>query len=346
MGVMELRTTIKDVANRAGVSPSTVSLVLNKRPVPISQTTRDAVIRAAKELHYRPNQLAVGLVTKKTNTIGLIIPDNSNVFFACYSNKIEIAASRMGYNIIFGNTNNDTKKTLEYLQIFADRGVDGIILTQSEFSSAEETERCLTIVRELPIPVVLIDRVPTGSTEEYVILDHFEGGYIAFKHLLDMGHRRIGCITGSMTLSSVAERLDGCKKALAEAGIPYNPALTYEGDLQLQTGVEALPYLLGQNVTAIFAFNDMIAYGIYKELRNYKLKIPGDLSVVGFDDIFFSDIIQPPLTTVAQPLGEMAEAAVLRLLDIINGNTHPEDVSQIFRPVLKVRGSTRRIPQD
>jgi len=338
-----IRTTIKDVANKAGVSPATVSLVLNNRPVPIPQRTKDKVISAACELHYRPNQLAVGLVTKKTNTIGLILPDNSNLFFATYTNKLEAAASKMGYNVIFGNTNNSIEKTLEYLQMFADRGVDGIILMQSEFNSKKKTDSCLAAIKELPIPVLLIDRVPTDSASGAVILDHFKGGYLAVKHLLDLGHERIGYITGSSSLNLMVHRLNGCKEALAEKGIPFDPALVFEGDLQLTSGINALPYLLGQNVTAIFAFNDMIAYGIYKELRNYQLNIPDDLSVIGFDDLIFSDVIQPPLTTASQPLEEMADAVIERLVNLIEERPVEPNTTRVFAPVLKVRGSTKRL---
>lgn len=340
-----MRATIKDVARLAGVSTSTVSLVLNNRPVAISQQTKDAVHKAALELRYRPNQLAVGLVTKKTNTLGLIIPDNSNFFFAAYSNGIEISASRLGYNVIFGNTNNSAQKSIHYLSIFADRGVDGIILAQSEFSSPDDTRRCLDFIGDLKTPVILIDRVFKQSAMDYVVLDHYEGGYIAARHLLDLGHKRIGCITGPMELTSCIERLEGYKQALSDGGIEFDPTLLYEGNLQMDSGATALPYLLGKSVTAIFAFNDMTAYGIYKELRNYNLKIPDDLSVMGFDDIFFSDIIQPPLTTVEQPLGDMAQEVVQRLVRDIEhpAQTPSGEIGKVFHPVLKVRGSTRKI---
>ena len=340
-----MRATIKDVAKLAGVSPATVSLVLNNRPVSITPGTRQAVTQAAETLNYRPNQLAVGLVTKKTNTLGLIIPDNSNLFFAAYSNGIELAASKRGYNVIFGNTNNAYEKSLHYLEIFADRGVDGIILAQSEFPNPGETQRCLDVIRDLRVPVILIDRVFRDTPLSCVVLDHFQGGYIATKHLIDLGHRRIACVTGPMGLTSCIDRLAGYRKALEEAEIPYDPTLLYEGNLQMESGIEALPYLLGKQVTAIFAFNDVTAYGLYKEMRSYNLRIPEDISIIGFDDIYFSDIVQPPLTTVAQPLEEMAQQVVAQLVAAIEPHSREaeEQKTCVFQPILKVRGSTRKL---
>lgn len=337
------RTTIKDVAKLAGVSTATVSLVLNEKPVPISAATRSAVLEAAKTLHYRPNQLAVGLVTNKSNSIGLIIPDNANPFFASLSNYIEKEANQNGFSVILGNTNNDPKITRDYLRIFADHQVDGIILAQADFATAEESEKCMNLIHELRTPVVLVDRVYKDSNIDCVLVDQIMAGYLATHHLLELGHRRIGCASGPLGLGNCANRLIGYKKALEEFNVPFDSTLIFEDNLNIECGIRALPSLLGRNVTAIFAFNDLIAYGIYKESRNYNLNIPADLSVVGLDDIFLSDIIQPPLTTVAQPIAETADIVVQKLLDLMlpsSSNTHNP---KILQPTLKVRGSTRRI---
>lgn len=338
-----MRATIKDVARRANVSTSTVSLVLNNKSVPISQQTRDAVLQAAKELHYRPNQLAVGLVTNKTNTIGLIIPDNSNPFFAALSNQIEKAASRNGYSIILGNTNNSAKSTRNYLRIFTDHAVDGIILAQADFSLPEEGEKCMQLIKDLHIPVVSVDRIYKESNLNSVVVDQKLAGYLATRHLLNLGHRRIGCASGPLGLSNCHNRLLGYQKALSEFDVPFDPNLIYEENLNIECGIHALSTLLGQNVTAIFAFNDLIAYGVYKELRNYNLSVPDDLSLVGLDDIFLSEILQPPLTTVAQPVTEIAENVVDRIIGQIvsAGGTGQEPL--VLEPILKVRGSTKRI---
>lgn len=338
-----MRATIKDVAKLAHVSTSTVSLVLNNKAVPISQQTRDAVLLAAKELHYRPNQLAVALVTNKTNTIGLIIPDNSNPFFATLSNQIEKVASKNGYSIILGNTNNNAKSTRNYLRIFTDHAVDGIILAQADFSVPEEGEKCMQLIKELRIPVVSVDRIYKGSNMNSVIVDQQLAGYLATRHLLNLGHRRIGCASGPLGLSNCRNRLLGYQQALSEFNVPFDSNLIYEENLNIECGIHALSTLLGQNVTAIFAFNDLIAYGVYKELRNYNLSVPDDLSLVGLDDIFLSEIIQPPLTTVAQPVTEIAENVVDRIIEQILTPSGTGQEPLVLEPILKVRGSTRRI---
>jgi LacI family transcriptional regulator len=341
-----LRSTIKDVAKLAGVSASTVSLALNYPDSSISGPTRDIVKRAADELNYRPNRLAVSLVTKKTNTIGLIIPDNRNNLQAAFSGQIETAAAGRGYSITFGITHNGVTRTIHHLHDFSDRGVDGIIMTQSIFSEPDETAMCLNAIEELRAPIVLTDRIPESFGKDMVKINDFKGGYEAVKYLLDIGHRRIGLITGPMKLYNCVKRMEGCKKAFEDMGMPFDVAPVYEGDFQLSTGMDALPYLLGKNVTAVFAFNDMIAYGVYKGARGYGVDIPGDLSVVGFDDIFFSDIIYPPLTTMEYPIKDMAAAVIRLLSEQIDCFEHgparaPQTVT--YDPVLKVRGSAKRM---
>lgn len=335
-----MRPTIKDVAKLAGVSPATVSIVLNNRPESISKETREAVHKAAAELQYRPNLLAVSLVTKKTNTIALIIPDNTNLFFGSMSNAIEMATTARNYSLIYANTNNSFDMSLHYLRLFSDQLVDGIIIAQSEFDNPESTIKFVEAIRESHPPIVLVDRVSQDSDIDYVALDQFEGGYLATTHLINLGHKVIGCVSGYSRISTMQERLRGYHFALEEAGITFDPDLVYEGELQLETGIDALPYLLGKNVTAVFAFNDMIAYGIYKESRSYNLEIPKDLSIIGFDDLAFSDIIAPPLTTMEQPINAIASAAVDRLIELINNPAQSVKESKVLRPTLKVRGST------
>lgn len=334
-----MRTTIKDVAKAAGVSPATVSFILNNKPVPISPETKERVLRIAKELHYRPNQLAVSLVTHTTNTVGLILPDSANPFFASLSNHIETLLRQEGINVIIGNTNGDPKITREYIHIFCDRCVDGIILTQMDFEDKEETRRCRQLLDSIDIPVVYADRIAKNPNHFSVEVNQQLVGYIACKHLLELGHQRIGCAAGSISLNINADRYKGYLRAMEEYHIPVEENLLYCDSLSIECGIKALPCLLGQNVTAIFAFNDMVAYGIYKECRNYNLRIPEDLSVIGVDDIPMSDIIQPPLTTVSQPMSLVAQHAVNGMLRAIKDpGASTECVT--LQPLLKVRAST------
>lgn len=334
-----MRPTIKDVAKAAGVSPATVSFVINNKPVSISKDTREKVLKVVKELRYRPNQLAVGLVTNTTNTIGLILPDSTNPFFAALSNQIEIKLRQKNMNVIIGNTNGDPKITRKYLRIFSDRCVDGIILAQLDFEDEEETAKCQELIHNIDIPIVYVDRVADDHNHYSVAVDQKLIGYLATKHLLDLGHTRIGCASGSINLNVNSSRYAGYKEALIEHDLVVDPNLLFCDSMSIECGSKALPCLLGQNVTAIFAFNDMIAYGIYKECRSYNLSIPNDLSVIGVDDIALSDIIYPPLTTVAQPVTQIADYVVKGMLDLMkNSNMTYEQV--ILNPILKVRAST------
>ena len=336
-----MRTTIKDVARAANVSPSTVSLVLNNRPVTISPETRKRVLRAAQEMNYRPNQIAVALATRKTNTIGLIVPDFSNMFHTAYCEQIEFFAEKNNYSTIIRIAQNGIQDTVRFLYDFEDRGVDGVILTKSNFSDPADTAACMQTLREMHIPIMLTDRVPQALTAGAVLTNDYLGGCLAVQHLIDLGHRRIGCITVPNYYESTRCRIQGYRDTLDAAGMPYDPSLILEGDWLMGSGMQALPYLLGKQVTGIFAFNDMMAYGIYKQARNYNLKIPSDISVVGFDDIAFSELINPPLPTQEDPISRMAEAVVNRILAKIDGRP-VSDEPIIFDPILKVKASTGR----
>lgn len=335
-----MRATIKDVAKVAGVSPATVSFVLNNKPVSISKNTREKVWNAVEQLQYRPNQLAVSLVTQMTNTVGLILPDSTNPFFASLSHYIEDLLREKNISVIIGNTNGNPNTTRKYLQLFSDKRVDGIILAQLDFEDENETIACQNLMSQMDIPIVYVDRITNDFNHHSVIeVDQIQIGYLATKHLLNLGHQRIGCVSGSIGLKVNKQRYEGYKKALAEHGLSPNPNFIYCNSLSIECGSEALPYLLGQNVSAIFAFNDIIAYGIYKECRNYNLSIPDDLSIVGVDDIPFSEILTPPLTTISQPIIQIANSSVSALLNMIN-HSNSKNNYICLQPILKVRAST------
>ena len=335
-----MRATIKDVAKAAGVSRTTVSFIINNKPVSISQSTREKVLRVIKELDYRPNQLAVSLATNTTNTIGLILPDSTNPFFAILSHHIEEQIRKYNISVIIGNTDGDPNTTREYLQLLADKHVDGIILAQLDFEDETETTACQAFMSNMEVPIVYIDRVANDFGYHSTIeVDQVQIGYLATKHLLNLGHRKIGCASGAINLTVNRQRFEGYKKAIAEYGLTPNPNFLYCDSLSIECGRKALPCLLGQNVSAIFAFNDMIAYGIYRECHNYNLSIPNDLSIVGVDDIEFSEILKPPLTTIAQPIKEIAVHAVDALLKLINKSNEGSN-HILLQPMLKVRGST------
>ncbi len=335
-----MRPTIKDVAKLSGFSISTVSLVLNNKDGEIPLVTREKVLLAARELNYRPNRLAVSLVTRRSNILGLIVPDSSNQFFARLGREIENEARRCGYSLILGNSQNDPARDTEYIQVFTDSGVDGVLLAKSDGSGTDTEGPALDYLFGNHVPFVMVDRYCGDPRVTTVMLDHFQGGYLGTKHLLALGHRRIGCVTGPRSLQTSCERVRGYKAALAEAGVPCDEALLIVGDYQIDGGYHALKPLLAQKATAVFAGNDLMAFGIYQAARELGVDIPGALSVMGFDATLYCRLVSPPLTSVFQPVEDIAREAVRQLVMRINAKDAPPPVEhKLFLPAIIPGGS-------
>lgn len=332
-----MRVTIKDIAEKTGLSVSTVSLVLNHKKHRISEETCARVWEAARTLGYRPNQLAVSLVTRRSKTLGLMIPDITNAFFAEIARAAEAQSQQSGYSVILCNTNNDPQKDIDYIHILTDRGIDGVIYVMAIAGYQSQGAACLDILRRMETPVIMVDRFLPDEHNMRVLTDNAHGGYLATKHLLALGHRRIGCITGPMGASS-QQRLFGYIRALQEHGIAFDPALTREGDYRTGSGYRLTGELLEKGVSAIFACNDMMAYGVYKRAIQAGRCVPQSLSIVGYDDLPFSEIMEIPLTTVRQPTEEMGAYAAKKLIAQIEGDSAGCDMT--FQPELIVRKST------
>lgn len=333
-----MRTTIKDIANYTGFSVTTISLVLNGKAPKIPKSTKDIICEAVEKLNYRPNQLAVSLVKKRTKTIGLIISDVSNVFFSNLAKGVEDECRRNGWNLVLCNTNDMHKRDMEYIQVLADKGIDGILFCMSLDSNKAKALESVKLLDHLKIPFVMIDRFLEEANCCTVLVDHKLGGYVATKYLLKMGHKRIACITGPFLLEDSIARLKGYKEALSEYQIQYDEELIYEGNYDRESGAEGVQKLLPHDPTAIFAFNDMSAYGAYNELRKNGLKVPKDMSLIGYDNIFFSEILDVPLTTINQPVYEMGVEAVGQLISKIGNDTHAGKCIT-FQPSLVTRKS-------
>ena len=340
-----MRATLRDIAEMTGFSVPSVSLVLNDRPNRISAESREKILEAAKRLDYHPNQAAVSLITRRSNAIGLIIPDITNMFFAQIAKGAETRSSQLGYSLILCNTNDDPEKDLDYLNVLLDRGADGILLVSSYQPGIErkplESKKLLA-----EKPVVLVDRnadrlVDSGRYSG-VFSDNELGAYLATKHLLSLGHRKIGCVTGPMGAASSKNRLFGYIRALQEAELPFDGALVREGNYHIDTGFEFGCALIDAGATAIFAFNDMMAYGVYRAASVKGISVPGELSIVGYDDLPFSEIAEPPLTSVRQGAYEIGVEAVNAIVrQITEPETAPQNVT--LRPELVVRKSTARV---
>lgn len=335
-----MRVTLKDIAKHTGLSASTVSLVLNGKQVRVSASTKEKVLHAANKLNYRPNQLAVGLVTNRTKTIGMIVPDVSNFFFAEVVKSAQAKCKENYYNMILCNTNDDPDNDVEYINLLLDRGVDGILLSIAANAAGNRGAECYRIMKDISKPLVLIDRDSPDVPVPSVMADHELGGYIATKHLLDLGHVRVGCITGPLSLQSSKQRLFGYIRALQEYKITFDPSLVEEGSFQLDTVPAGFRRLLEKKITAVFAQNDLIAYGVYKQVMQMKLRMPQDISLVGYDNHFFTELLEIPLTTMSQPTYQLGEAAVDILLSMIEAGNDQAPESILYVPALVNRKSS------
>jgi len=338
---MRTKTTIKEIARAAGVSPATVSIVLNGKDYRISEKTRAKVVRVANELDYRPKQLAVSLRSQRSRTLGLILPDVSNAFFAEIAKGAEEQAFASGYAVILCNTNDQASRDVLYINLLIDRHVDGIALTASCPLQGTERSACRKQLALSQTPAVLIDRTPLSDTTSSIMVDHQKGGYLATEYLLEQGHRAVGCITGPLRMYTASLRYQGYCKALEAYGVARDMRLVEYGHYHMEDGEQAAARLIRHGATAIFACNDLMAYGVYRYAKAQGLSIPEDLSVVGFDDLYFSALPDPPLTTVGQNAWEIGAAAIRKLIALIE-NKSEKNESLRAEPRLVVRSSVAK----
>lgn len=329
-------TTIREVAESAGVSYATVSHVINNTRL-VSPETRERVLEAMVKLNYHPNALARSLRQGKTNTIGLVLPDSANPFFAEISRSIEDEAFKKGYSVILCNTESDTKRELFYVDLLSKKQVDGIV-----FVAAGEQADSLDFLLGRNLPVVMIDRNIPNVEVDAVLTDHQLGGWLATHHLIELGHKRIACIAGPSSITPGAERLIGYRKALEEAGIPFDESLIIRGDYHAQSGMDITQSILQMNPrpTAIFALNDLMALGALRAAAEAGYVIPRDLAVVGYDDLEISRFTNPPLTTIAQPKKEIGVQAVHLLVDRMTRKSNTPN-RLVLEPELIIRRSTQ-----
>jgi LacI family transcriptional regulator len=336
-----MRTTIKDIAKKTNLSITTVSMILNNTGN-FPEKTRQLVIKTAEELDYVPNALARGLITKMTKTLGLIIPDIRNMFFSTLAKGIEDECRKNGWTLILCNTSDIFKRDLEYIDMLQSKGVDGILYCMSNDTSLENYQELVEQLRRKGIPYIMVDRSYNVGDEIVAKLDHFNGGYLAGNHLLDLGHTKIACITGPIHLQDSRARLEGFKKALNDRNLDVNPHLVIEGSFDIASGETAIDKLKDKEFTAVFAFNDYMAFGAYKGLRKLGFKVPDDISLIGYDNIFLAENFSVPLTTIHQPVNELGKVATNYLINSIKNRSKIE-VIQPFEPELIVRESTARL---
>lgn len=342
------RVTIHDVAKRAEVSPSTVSLVLNGKNDRMRAETFDRVMRAVEELGYAANEMARGLKMGFVPTIGLVVPTVANPFWGEFARCVEHAAMAKNYQVLLCNAERVPEREKRYVESMLSRGIRGVILGSSPLSLKH-----LSGATKRGLQVVAFDRLTVGEAGvelDSVRVDNVLGSKLALTHLLELGHRRIGFVSGTLSSASRRDRLEGYRATLLAAGIEPDPALIWtenagagDGDEEAtEIGRLAALALLqrADRPTAFFAINDMTAVGIYAGARELGLRIPEDVSVVGFDDIHLCKIMNPPVTTIRQPLGELMNAAVDLLIGRMEGANREAPVHVTLPPELIVRGST------
>lgn len=332
-----MASTIQDVARRAGVSASAVSLVLNNRPHRISEETCALIRKAAAELRYTPNRNAVCLATGKSQVLGVVIPDIRNIFFAELVSGIESVALERGWNIIITSSSDCASITLENIRALTARDVSAMLVVPASDSNEQLEAEYRQAVADYGHPVIQIDRVSPDLGCSHVAIYQNKGAQTATEHLLNLGHRKIAFIIGHRSTCSL--RLDGVKQAYAEKGLTLSPEDLFQGAYTLESGYAVADEILNRDYTAVFCFNDMMAYGLYKRCRERGIRVPEDLSVVGFDDILFSDYMDVPLTTVWQPARQLGiEAARQAFYQMDHPNAEQKHI--LLEPKLQVRSST------
>jgi len=330
---------MRDVAEKAGVSITSVSHFINDTR-PISDALKTQIEHAMLDLHFQPNALARSLRLKQTNSVGIIVPDSANPFFASVTRSIEKALFAHQYNVILGNSDGNLDRALLYLKVMTERQVDGLIF----IDVGAPSDILNNALRNLTIPILLIDRIVPGVEVDYVTVTNIQGGFDATQHLISLGHRRIACVTGPQGLTASIDRVAGYRRALNKATIPLNDDLIFTGDFQFESGYEGAHHLLGLSPrpTAIFACNDLMAVGVIRAATELGIDVPTQLSVVGFDDIPLAKFSSPTLTTVSQPTEEIGMMTAKRLLERMQNQELPPE-QQILKTQLLIRQTTTLI---
>jgi DNA-binding LacI/PurR family transcriptional regulator len=331
--------SIKDIARAARVSHPTVSRALRYSPL-VNQETAERIRQIASRMGYWPNAVARGLVTKKTGTIGVVVTTIADPFIGEVVSGVEEIANDHGYSVFLANSNADPAREIKVVQSFQERRVDGILVAASRVGALY-----VPLLSQLKVPIVLINNQHPDEFVHSVVIDNVPASVKAVQHLIQLGHQRIAYMGDQFGFHSDTERFAGYRQALALADYPFLPELVVHGDGKPEGGEQAMEKLLALPVrpTAVFCYNDMSAIGALRRIRVHGLRVPDNISLVGFDDLFIASYTDPPLTTVRQPkqpMGRMAMEIMLKLLS----EGHHETIIRM-QGELVVRESTAPPPQ-
>ncbi|UTT86905.1 substrate-binding domain-containing protein [Vibrio pelagius] len=327
--------TMKDIAKLAKVSTSTVSHVINKSRF-VSDEIAERVNKAAKELNYAPSALARSLKMKQTKTIGMLVTTSTNPFFGEVVKGVERRCYEKGYNLILCNTEGDSERMKSSIDTLLQKRVDGLML----MCSTLEGEHLDVFERYPELPVVVMDWGPMLFASDKIQDNSHQGGYMATQHLIDNGHTEIGCITGPLHRNQASSRYEGFKQAMSEANLKVNADWIVESNFECDGGFDAFQTLKtrGRLPSALFVCNDMMAMGVIHAAAQDGLRVPQDLSLIGYDDIHLSKYMTPALTTIHQPKHRLGKAAVDTLLSRLES---PDEYPQVveLEPTLVERSS-------
>lgn len=334
--------SIKDIARIAGVSHSTVSRALRNSPLIPAQTAL-RIQKIAKEAGYTASAVARGLVTRRTNAVGVVVTSIADPFNGEIVAGIEDVANEVGYSVILATSQGDRDREMSVVRSFRERRVDGILVASSRVGALY-----IPLLDELEIPVVLINNQHPSRFVNSVSIDNRDGGWQATRHLIELGHTAIAYVGDESGLQSDIDRYNGYKKALTGSGLQVCKELVVRGNGKPDGAFSAAMRLFEGNKrpSAIFCYNDMSALGVLEAAAKRRVSVPNELSLVGFDDIFFAESLQPPLTTIHQPKREIGRSAMELLAALLKGEK-PDKV-MIIRGQLIIRGSTanfRKRPQ-
>lgn len=311
--------TIKDIARMAGVAPSVVSRALNNK-YGVKNETKEQILHIARELDYYPNTAARSLVTRKSETIGIVMADISEPFYSLIIKGMEYVSNQTGYTLLFSNSFESLEHGRVLQKMVDAERVDGLVIVGSNIKEKNFVYRL--IQRE--VPFVLIERNFLDPRVNCIWSDNIKGAYNATKYLIDKGHFRIAHISGNLDFQVALDRLEGYKNALRDHNVPFFEELVTIGKFEWQDGYTAMKALLNYkpHCSAVFVSNDSMTYGAMQAIHEAGLKIPHDIAVVGYDDLQFSGLINPPLTTIRQPRFEMGQKAMEVMIDALQSANH------------------------
>ena len=317
----------------AGVSNATVSRVINNRDAGVGKETRERIKEIIRENGYRTNVIAKSMITKRTSSIGLILPDVSNPFFSDIAKSVELTAEASGYTVFLCNSDDELERERRYIAALWDRGVDGIVLAPASVGRRKPEDL------DFLMPTVVIDR-PLSGKNPGVYIDNAHGAYMVTEALLKAGHHDLAFIGGLHADHNVGSRFKGFRKACTDYGVKVSPENCFFGEFTVQTGLDYSERIGRSKVSACVCANDLIALGLIAGLKKIGKAVPQDFSVTGFDNILLSEISSPPITTVKQPTNEMGALAARMLIELIeNPGTKPP--SKVLLTELVIRDSTR-----